>query len=77
MDLRLFKEIAATRSMSRGASHCGLSQSAASQHIQELEKKLGIALFDRGTRPLTLTAAGKLYLELCRDVLPRLAAATP
>ncbi|HTM47623.1 MAG TPA: LysR family transcriptional regulator [Bryobacteraceae bacterium] len=68
---KLFRDIAQLKSVSRGAAHHGISQSAASQHIQELERKLGISLFDRGTRPLTLTAAGKLYLDLCRDVLRR------
>ena len=47
----------------------GMSQSAASQHIQELEKTFEIELLDRSTRPLTLTAAGRIYLELCKDVL--------
>ena len=68
---QLFRDIAQARSVSRGASQNGISQSAASQHIQELEKKLGISLLDRTTRPLTLTAAGKLYFDLCRDVLRR------
>src|SRR5258707_951915 len=68
---KLFRDIAQARSVSRGASHNNISQSAASQHIQELEKKLGIALLDRSTRPLVLTAAGKLYFDLCRDVLRR------
>jgi len=49
----------------------GISQSAATQHIQELEKRLGVQLLDRSTRPLGLTAGGKLYAELCRDVLRR------
>ena len=57
---KLFRDIAQTKSMSRGAAHNGISQSAASQHIHELEKRLGISLLDRTTRPLTLTAAGKL-----------------
>jgi len=57
--------------MSRGASHCGLSQSAASQHVQEVERRLGVRLFDRSKRPLELTSAGKLYAEYCRDVLRR------
>ncbi len=57
--------------MSRGAAHCGISQSAASQHVHELEKRLGLPLFDRSTRPMALTPAGKLYSELCRDVLRR------
>jgi DNA-binding transcriptional LysR family regulator len=68
---KLFRDIAQARSVSRGASQNGISQSAASQHIQELEKRLGISLLDRTTRPLTLTAAGKLYVDLCRDVLRR------
>src|ERR1700748_2776380 len=49
----------------------GISQSAATQHIQQLESRLGIALLDRSTRPLGLTEAGKLYADLCRDVLRR------
>jgi DNA-binding transcriptional LysR family regulator len=70
-DLRLFREIAATRSMSNGAAHCGVSQSAASQHVQEVERRLGVTLFDRGKRPLELTPAGQRYQEFCRDVLRR------
>ena len=69
--LRLFKDIAQTRSVSRGAALNEISQSAASQQIQELEKSLDVALLDRTTRPLALTAAGRLYFELCRDVLRR------
>ena len=57
--------------MSKGAAKCGISQSAASQHVQEVERRLGVALFDRGKRPLVLTAAGKLYGDLCRQVVLR------
>lgn len=57
--------------MTRGAAHCKVSQSAASQHIHEVERRLGVALFDRSKRPLELTAAGKLYSDYCRDVLRR------
>src|SRR3974377_1857405 len=70
-DLRLFKEIAVTGSMSKAAAHLGVSQSAASQHVQEVERRLGIALFDRSKRPLELTAAGKIYSDFCRDILRR------
>jgi LysR family transcriptional regulator, transcriptional activator of the cysJI operon len=69
--LKLFQDIAQTRSVSRGAKMHDISQSAASQHIQELEKVLGVKLLDRSTRPLTLTEAGRLYEEMCRDVLRR------
>jgi DNA-binding transcriptional LysR family regulator len=69
--LRLFRDIAQTRSVSKGAQMNGISQSAASQHIHDLEKHLGVVLFDRSTRPVTLTEAGRLYADLCRDVLRR------
>jgi DNA-binding transcriptional LysR family regulator len=57
--------------MSKGAAHCGVSQSAASQHVQEVERRLGLPLFDRSKRPLELTQAGKLYADFCRDALHR------
>ena len=69
--LKLFRDIGQSRSVSRGASLNAISQSAASQHIQELEKSLSVKLLDRSTRPLTVTPAGRLYLDLCRDILRR------
>ncbi len=69
--LKLFRDIGQSRSVSRGASLNAISQSAASQHIQELEKSLAVKLLDRSTRPLTVTPAGRLYIDLCRDILRR------
>ena len=69
--LKLFRDIAQTRSVSRGAVLNEVSQSAASQCLQELEKNLAVSLLDRSTRPLALTPAGRLYYDLCRDVLRR------
>ena len=48
-----------------------VSQSAASQHVQDVERTLGIELLDRSSRPLVVTPAGHLYNEFCRDVLHR------
>src|ERR1035441_7854241 len=70
-EAKLFKEISQTKSISRAATHCGISQSAATQHVQEVERRLGLPLVDRSTRPLSLTEAGKLYADFCRDVLRR------
>ncbi|HYL73085.1 MAG TPA: LysR family transcriptional regulator [Bryobacteraceae bacterium] len=67
--LKLFKDIAHTRSVSRGAVMNEVSQSAASQHLQELERQLGLTLLDRTSRPLVVTDAGKLYLDMCRKIL--------
>lgn len=70
-DCKIFRDVAQFRSVSKGAALNGISQSAASQHIQELEDRFGIELLDRSTRPLGLTPAGRLYFDLCREVLRR------
>ncbi len=67
--LQLFRDIAQTRSISRAAQLNAVSQSAASQHLQELERQLDVLLVDRSIRPLQLTHAGRLYQEFCREVL--------
>ena len=69
--LKLFRDVALARNMTRGAEICGVSQSAASQQLQEAERLLGVDLLDRRTRPFELTEAGRLYYEFCRDVLRR------
>ncbi|MGO9231562.1 MAG: LysR family transcriptional regulator [Bryobacteraceae bacterium] len=69
--LKLFRDVALARNMTRGAEICGVSQSAASQQLQEAERVLGADLLDRSTRPFELTEAGRLYYEFCRDVLRR------
>lgn len=70
-NLRLIRDVAHYRSVSRAARVNEVSQSAASQQIQEIERELGIELFDRSTRPLAVTPAGKLFIDYCRDVLRR------
>src|SRR6185437_9585275 len=70
-NLKLFRDIAQTHSFSRGATMNGISQSAASQHVQEFERTLGTELLDRSTRPLVVTPAGRLYGEFCREILRR------
>ena len=48
-----------------------ITPSAASQQINEVERALGVSLLDRSTRPLSLTAEGSLYNDMCRDILRR------
>lgn len=59
--LRLFNEIAKCRNLSKAAIQLGLSQSAASQAIAQLELGLQVALLDRSRRPLALTEAGQRF----------------
>ena len=70
-NLRLIRDLAHLRSVSKAARLSEISQSAASQTLADLERELGVMLFDRSTRPITTTLAGKLYSEFCREVLRR------
>ncbi len=67
--LRVLLSIADCRSFSRAATACGLTQSAVSQIVQQVEEQLGVQLIDRSRRPLELTAAGKLYCEGVRPLI--------
>lgn len=69
--LKIFCDVVRQRSFSRGAAVNNVSQSAASQAINQLEKRLGIQLIDRSKRPLSLTAAGKTYYDGCRELVER------
>jgi DNA-binding transcriptional LysR family regulator len=69
--LQLFRAIATARSISKGAQIHGVTQSAASQSVQELERSLEVQLLDRAHRPLEITPAGHLLYEFSRDILRR------
>src|SRR5438270_752969 len=57
--IRAFLKIAETRNFTRAANDLHVSQSALTVQVQQLEDSLGVKLFDRGKRGVTLTAAGK------------------
>ena len=56
--IQAFLKIAETRNFTRAASDLHVSQSALTVQVQQLEESLGVQLFDRGKRGVTLTAAG-------------------
>lgn len=56
--LRIFTEVAITRSMTRAAERLDLTQSAVSQAIRKLEGTMGVPLLDRAAHPAALTSAG-------------------
>ena len=57
--LRTFLAIASFRSYSRAAEKLGISRAMASKHILDLETDLGVKLFNRTTRQLSLTESGQ------------------
>src|SRR5471032_3541711 len=64
--LRLFVIVAQHRSFTQAGNALGVTQSAASRSIRELEDLLELRLFDRTTRQVALTDTG-------RALLPRIA----
>jgi DNA-binding transcriptional LysR family regulator len=67
--LRVFVEVATSRSMSIAATRLGLTQSAVSQVVRRLEGDLGVALALRGSRPVALTEAGVMLYRRAEPLL--------
>jgi DNA-binding transcriptional LysR family regulator len=67
--IRLFCEVVRLNSVSRGAGACGVTQSAASQAIQQLEAEVDAPLLDRSRRPLRPTEEGRGFYDACRTLL--------
>lgn len=66
---RAFVTVAETGQITRAAERLGLSQSAVSTLIAQLEQNLGLRLFDRHTRLLRLTQAGAEALGIARQAV--------
>jgi DNA-binding transcriptional LysR family regulator len=61
--LKVFCDVARFRSFSQAAQSNEVTQSAASQIVLQLERRLGVQLINRSTRPLQLTPLGKAFYE--------------
>jgi LysR family transcriptional regulator for metE and metH len=67
--LKLIREVAETKSLSKAKDALFLSQSALSHQLKEIEGQLGTQLFHRVNKQLILTTAGKMVLESAERVL--------
>ncbi|ETI60516.1 LysR family transcriptional regulator [Sphingobium sp. C100] len=67
--LRYLIAAAHSGSFSRAARILNIKQATLSRHILEVERRLGITLFDRKTRGATLTPNGQLYLRTARRIV--------
>ena len=71
---RIFKEVADTGNISGTAKKLYISQSAVSQSVKLLEEELGVRLFSRTSRGVSLTAEGRLLYDYAAKALALLEA---
>ncbi|MGJ7563280.1 LysR family transcriptional regulator [Variovorax sp. GB1R11] len=71
----VFIQVAETRSFVTAGRALGVSASAVGKRVARLEERLGVRLFHRSTRSITLTAEGTLFLARSRRVLAEIEAA--
>lgn len=62
-------EIAKTNSLNKAAETLYVGQSALSRAIKELESSLGVTLFERSSKGMTLTPDGQLFIHYAKSVL--------
>src|SRR5436189_2137615 len=74
-DLRYFVAVAEELHFSRAAQRLHLDQPTLSRHIRRLETTLDVRLFDRTTRNVALTDAGRAFVEKARETLAAASAA--
>ena len=72
LGLQAFLSIADRGSFQKAAAHLNLSQTAISHRMRKLEDELGIKLFARTTRDVTLTRAGIEFLPKARKAFTEL-----
>jgi DNA-binding transcriptional LysR family regulator len=70
--LRYFVTVARERNFTRAAEKLNIAQPPLSRQIQQLEDEFGVTLFDRGSRPLTLTDAGRVLFEQATQALDQM-----
>ena len=72
MNLLHFKyavEIAKTKSISKAAENLYMGQPNLSRAIKELEENIGITIFKRTSKGITVTAEGEEFLEYANRIL--------
>lgn len=68
-EMSVFTEVVQTGSFIEAGRRLGLTSSGVSKKISRFEDRLGVRLFNRTTRTLSLTEAGNALFERCENIL--------
>ena len=74
--LEVFEACARYASFTRAAEELGITQSAVSRQVAQLEEFLGVRLFERVRKRVLITSAGKSYADKIRTILKQTEKAT-
>ena len=68
-NMHLFVEVAKASSFRRAGDVLEMPPSTVSRRIADLERDLGLRLFNRSTRRVELTEGGRLYFDNCKRII--------
>lgn len=67
--MRTFEAVVVAGSFTQAAGRLDVSPQLVSKYVNQIESRLGVRLLNRSTRHLSLTEAGRIYYERCRQLL--------
>lgn len=68
LQIKYFRVIAETENISKASEQLFIAQPSLSQTLKRLEDELGVPLFDRNGRKITLNGAGRIFLKYCDEI---------
>lgn len=70
-ELQYVVTVADCRNVTQAAKQLYISQPSLSYALGQIEKEMGVKLFDRSQQPLALTDAGRIYVKTAREILQK------
>jgi DNA-binding transcriptional LysR family regulator len=67
--MRIYTKVVEASSFTTASATLGISTSMVSQHVKQLEERLGARLLNRTTRRMSLTEVGRAYYDRCKRLL--------
>ena len=69
MSIKVFRTVCELGTFVAAAERLDVSTAMVSRHVMHVEQRVGVRLLNRNSRTLSLTEAGRIYLERCKTLL--------